>query len=50
MWKPASGCFLICYNMKLYKCTVNLKFPIGLLLTHSNGNYIRFHILKLFRK
>lgn len=42
--------FLICDNMKLYKYTVNLKFPISLWLTHSNGNYVRFHILKLFRK
>lgn len=36
--------------MKLYKYTVNLKFPIGLWLTRSNGNYVRFHTLKLFRK
>lgn len=42
--------FLICDNMKLYKYTVNLKFPISLWLTHSNGNSVRFHILKLFRK
>lgn len=43
--------FLICDdNMKLYKYTVNLNFPVSLWLTRSNDNYTRFHTLKLFRK